>query len=156
MATLSGFMVFEQADGFQYSINFSAAITTAKVLMQLQFTSAMSGEIVEIAVDGQSDTADAMEIVVARYSAVSSSGTSFTPIELVENGPASTTTNATNGTGVVFTTEGTIGDILLRRDASVQAGGGFYWSRGMGGAKPTRLYLAASGIVGVKSNITIT
>lgn len=156
MATLSGYMIFEEPSGLQYSINFSGAVTTAKVLMQLDMASGGYADIVEVAVDGQSDTADAMEIVVARYSVASTSGTSFTPLELVEAGGAANTTNGTGNTGVLFTSEGTIGDIIMRRNASVQAGGGFFWARGLGGVKPTKIHVDNGGIIGVKSAITIT
>lgn len=154
MATLSGYMIFEEATRYQYGIHFSGAVTTAKVLIQLVADAAVPLEIVEVGVDGQSDTADAMEILIARYSGKSSSGTSFTPVELTEAGPAASADVGTGDTGVLFTTEGTsIADILVRRNVSVQAGGGFFWSRAMG---PSRIYVPSAGIIGVKSNITIT
>ena len=154
MATLSGYCTFKEASGFLYSVQFSGSVTTGpKTLIQITAGSADPLEVVEAAVGGQSDTADAMEILIARKSGAATSGTSFTPLELNEDGPAANTSNGTGATGVLFTSEGTTTDILVRQDVSVQAGGGFYWSAAIAG---TRIWVPASGIISVISNITIT
>ena len=156
MATLSGYAKYVEANGCGYTLMFSGAVTTAKVLMQIVADAAMPLEVVEVAVDGQSDSADAMEIIIARYSTKSTSGTSASGLlgEWSPDNPTSTVDVGTGDTGTLFTTPGTQTDILVRRDASVQAGGGFFWSKNMSGGPP--LFVPAAGILGIQSNITIT
>ena len=98
----------------------------------------------------------AASVVEARRSSKTAAATvtDFTPLELMEAGPAAAATGGGgNTTGVLASNEGTDGDVLVRRDASVQAGGGFFWSRNMGGSK---IHVPAAGIIAVKSAITIT
>lgn len=152
MATLSYYAIFEEANGAQYAVEASGAVTTAKTLIQIKPGAAMPLELVEVGVDGQSDTADAMEILILRLSAAATV-TSYTPKELMEDGPAAAAVGGTAATGVDASANGTASDILVRRNASVQAGGGFFWSRNMGGSK---IFVPAAGLIAVKSNITIT
>ena len=153
MATLSGYATFEEANGCRYTVHFTGAVTTAKTLIQIKAGAAMPLDLVEVRVDGQSDTADAMEILILRKTAAATV-TDFTPIEDMEAGPAAAATGGGgNTTGTMASGEGTDGDVLARGDASVQAGGGFFWSRNMGGRK---IHVPAAGFIAVKSNITIT
>lgn len=152
MATLSYYMIFQEATGFQYAVHASGAVTTAKTLIQIKAGAATPLELLEAGCSGQSDTADAMEILILRLTAAATV-TSFTPLELSESGPAADAAGGTAATGTDASANGTAGDILVRVNASVQAGGGFYWSKNMGGA---RIYVPAAGFLALKSNITIT
>lgn len=155
MATLSGYVAWREANGFEYDLPFDGAVTTAKVLEQIVADAAMPLYIIEIECSGQSDTADAMQILVARYSAKSTSGTSGSGLigERNPDTPASTVDVGTGDTGTFFTSEGTQTDVLIKANRSVQAGGGFFWSEGM---VPSKIFVPSAGIIAVKSNITIT
>lgn len=152
MATLSYYVIFQEATGFQYAVHSSSATTTAKTLIQIKAGAATPLEIIEAGCSGQSDTADAMEILILRITSTATV-TSFTPLELVEAGPAADAAGGTSATGIDASSNGTAGDILVRQNVSVQAGGGFFWSKNMGGA---RIYVPAAGFLALKSNITIT
>ena len=152
MATLSAYVIFEEANGCQYAVYFNGAVTTAKTLIQIKAGAAIPLDLVEASITGQSDTADALEALILRKSSAETV-TSFTPLELMEAGPAAAAAGGTSATGHTATTEASDSDILVRQNVSVQAGGGFFWSRNMGGA---RIHVPAAGFIALKSNITIT
>ena len=82
-----------------------------------------------ISIHGQSDTADSMEVKLARVSAAASSMTSYTPLLLEETATADKVATAAGGTGatavyVSSQTDGTVGDILGWWSVSTQSGGG--------------------------------
>lgn len=138
----------------EYAVTASlATITTAKTLIQVKAGSATPLWISYIAVDGSSDTADGMDITIVRKSAAATV-TSFTPLLLnatAGTGQVAQAAGGTSATGTNASAEGTDGDILWRRQASVQSGGGVAERFADG-----EILVAAGGIIGLKSNITIT
>lgn len=137
--------------GRQYAITQSiAGNTTARTLIQIKAGATTPLWLDYVAVDGQSDVADAMDITIVRKSAAATV-TSYTPLLVDPGGPAADAVGGTAATGHTATVEGTDGDILFRRSVSVQAGGGLAER-----FAPGEIVVAAAGIIAIKHNITIT
>lgn len=130
-----------------------ATVTTAKTLIQLATGAVTPAWIDYLSVEGQSDIADAMEIILVRKSAAATV-TSFTPFPLMQGGGTEQIANAVGGvnlTGTNASVEGTDTDILYRWSVSVQAGGGLqiWFPEGA-------VLVGAASFIGLKLNNTIT
>lgn len=128
-------------------------VTTAKTLAQIKAGAASPLYIDYISVEGQSDVADAMEILLLRKS-VAATVTAFTPTPLNESAGTEQVALAVGGTAATGTNasaEGTDGDILDRWSVSVQAGGGLqiWFPEG-------QIMVGAGAIIALKLNNTIT
>lgn len=140
--------------GRQYSIQQSiAAVTTAKILLQIKAGATTPLWINYVACDGSSDTADGMDITLVRASSASTV-TSLTPSPFGATAGTVQIAQAAGGTsatGHTSTSDGTLTDVLWRRQASVQSGGGCaeWFPEGA-------IVVNAAGFIVLKSNITIT
>ena len=128
-------------------------VTTSKTLIQLATGATTPAWIDYVSCEGQSDVADAMEIILVRKSGAATV-TSFTPLIMMQGAGTEQIANAVGGaalTGTNASAEGTDTDVLFRWSVSVQAGGGLqiWFPEGL-------VLVGAASFIGLKLNNTIT
>lgn len=131
-----------------YSVRLApTALTTAKTLVQIKAGAAASLEILSVRVfQITKSTSELLELQILRKSAAATV-TSFTPLKLDPNDPASAAVGSTSGTGITATAEGTDTDIIEHSVWNVLNGEWVHLP-----VPEDRIWVPAAGIVGVKLN----
>lgn len=141
--------------GRQYAVTLSNATeTTAKTQQQIKAGATTPLWINYVAMDGSSDIADGTDAILVRKTAGAATVTSFTPLLYLETAGTGQIAQAAGGataTGTDASAEGTDGDVLWRRQCSMQSGGGAseWFPEGM-------ILVKATGLIGLKHNLAVT
>lgn len=141
--------------GRQYELTLSNATqTTAKTQLQYKAGATTPAWVNYVNMDGSSDTADGTDAVLVRKTAGAASVTSFTPLldlETAGTGQIAQGAGGASATGTNASAEGTDGDILWRRQCSMQSGGGAAENFAEG-----QKIVKATGIIGLKHNLAVS
>jgi hypothetical protein len=131
-----------------YSVRLATtALTTAKTLVQIKAGAAASLEILSVRIFQVTKTAsEVLEVQILRKSAAATVS-SFTPLKLDPNDPASAAVGSTSGTGITASAEGTDGDILEDSIWNVLNGEWVHLP-----VPEDRIWVPAAGIIAVKLN----
>lgn len=136
--------------GYQYRISNTsagAAISTAITVLQYKAGAAKAARLLAVRLSQGAGEVSTQESLAVLRKTAAATVTSFTPIELQEDGPAAAGVGGTSATGYTASGEGTDGDILHGPRGWNVVGDGFVW---LPLAEGLNVWIPAAGIIALK------